>query len=52
MSINWRYPWNFGLDTKSIYRSLWLGWWLITWTRSLDDEQRIEELDICFQPGL
>jgi hypothetical protein len=25
------WPPFFGIDLKSYYRSIWIGWWLITW---------------------
>lgn len=52
MKVDWSYPWIWGLDLKSYYKSLWLGWWLITWRFEWD--QGLEEigLHISFQPGL
>ena len=49
MKIDWTYPLLFGLDLESTYKSLWLGWWLITWTW---DEYEIGSFSISFQPGL
>jgi hypothetical protein len=46
MKIDWKYPLLFGMDLKSTYRSVWLGWWLITWSEGFED------FDISFQPGL
>lgn len=46
--IDWKYPVMFGLDLKSTYKSLWLGWWLITWTWT----EGLDEFSISFQPGL
>lgn len=45
------YPLLWGVDLKSTYKSLWLGWWLITWTAGPDDDQLISELNVSFQPG-
>ncbi len=51
MTINWRYPPIFAADFKSTYKSLWLGWWLVTWC---DDLGTGRPTDFCvsFQPGL
>lgn len=46
-----RYPFILGLDWRPTYKSLWLGWWLITWTIERYP-WRIRELSIEFQPGL
>jgi hypothetical protein len=46
MKIDWKYPVLFGVDFRSYYKSLWLGWWLVTWCERFDD------LHISFQPGL
>ena len=45
------YPFALGLDWRSTYKSLWLGWWLITW-RIERHPWRVRELNIVFQPGL
>lgn len=45
------YPFMFGLDWRSTYKSLWLGWWLITWTIERHP-WRIRDLSMEFQPGL
>lgn len=44
--MDWKYPLLFGMDLKSTYKSLWIGWWLVTWADGLSD------LHISFQPGL
>jgi len=46
--IDWKYPFMFGVDLKSNYKSLWLGWWLVTWTM----EFGFGDFNISFQPGL
>lgn len=46
--IDWSYPLLWGWDFDSHHKSLWLGWWLVTW--SYDDG--IKNLNISFQPGL
>jgi hypothetical protein len=48
MKINWKYPLLFSIDLKSSYKSIWLGWWLITWTTF----PNLGELCVSFQPGL
>ena len=45
------YPFALDLDWRSTYKSLWLGWWLITW-RIERHPWRVRELSIEFQPGL
>jgi hypothetical protein len=35
MKIDWKYPLLFGMDLKSTYRSVWLGWWLLRGLRAL-----------------
>lgn len=49
--IDWKYPLYFGADLDSPICSLWLGWWLITWS---NPNTGIGRLDLCvtFQPGL
>lgn len=51
MNIDWKYPLLFGCDLKSLYKSVWIGWWLITWTTD-DGYSRPHEINISFQPGL
>lgn len=48
LGIDWGYPLIWDLDTKSLYKSLWLGWWLITWTYN----DGLADLSIRFQPSL
>lgn len=50
MKIDWRYPLIFGVDLKSHYKSIWMGWWLVTWC-SPWEWWRIEDVHIAFQPG-
>jgi len=45
--IDWHYPWMWQIDLDSYYRSIWLGWWLITWCQ--DDPWR--SIRVAFQPG-
>lgn len=45
------YKFMFGLDWRSTYKSLWLGWWLVTWTIERHP-WRIRDLSVEFQPGL
>jgi hypothetical protein len=57
MNIDWKYPLIWQLDTRSFIKSLWLGWWLITWNTqdfTVGGEHRIGNLvwSINFQPGL
>ena len=47
MSIDWTYPLLWGIDLKSHYRSVWLGWWLVTWSAWKWDRR----FRISFQPG-
>jgi len=45
----WKYLWlGITWDLKSEYRSIWLGWWLITW----HEIDRWKSISISFQPGL
>jgi hypothetical protein len=37
----------FGVDLESYYRSIWLGWWLITWC---NDPRPFSEFSITFAP--
>ena len=48
MKIDWKYPLYFGIDTESQFKSLWLGWWLITW--SGDADFPFEFHGVSFQP--
>jgi len=43
--IDFTYPFLWGIDLKSEYKSIWLGWILITWSDSTD-------IYVSFQPGL
>lgn len=49
LGIDWAYPLIWDMDLKPIYKSLWLGWWLITWTY---DDNELGNLSISFQPSL
>jgi hypothetical protein len=48
LKMIFKYPWIWGHDLKSTYKSIWLGWWLITFTY----EGKLDDLSISFQPGL
>ncbi len=52
MKIDRTYPWMWGLDSKSFYKSLWLGWWLVTWTMDSATRKWWQTVRITFQPGL
>ena len=48
-----RYPFMLGLDWRSTYKSLWLGWWLVTWrVERWRWHFRILDFSVTFQPGL
>lgn len=49
LGVDWAYPFLWGIDLKSTYKSLWLGWWLVTWTY---DDGSIGDFNISFQPDL
>lgn len=51
MEIDWHYPFLWGLDLHSYYKSLWLGWWLVTWRWERWMGLRVEDLRLSFQPG-
>lgn len=51
--IDWKYPLIFDIDLEPTYKSIWLGWWLITWRFEWDDVlPQILDIDVAFQPGL
>ncbi len=50
--IDWKYPLMWGMDLKSTYKSIWLGWWLVTWRIGNRDRDLIKDFSIRFQPGL
>lgn len=52
MGIDWHYPWLWGYDLHSFYKSIWLGWWLVTWCIPPYNTYKPEEFSIHFQPGL
>lgn len=37
----------FSYDLKSTYKSVWIGWWLITWC---DFPRKFSEFSIVFRP--
>lgn len=49
LGVDWAYPLIWGIDAKPFYKSLWLGWWLVTWTY---EDGKVSSLRISFQPGL
>lgn len=54
-TIDWKYPWMFGADFKSCHKSIWLGWWLITWHMEYYEysgQYAPTDLSISFQPSL
>lgn len=48
LGIDLDYPWLWGIDLKSKYKSIWLGWWLVTFTTDMG----FDDFSIDFQPGL
>jgi len=53
--IDWKYPFLWGVDLKSYHKSIWLGWWLISWSVAGADilgVTMISDLSISFQPSL
>jgi len=50
LKIDLGYPLRFSVDTKSQIKTLWIGWFLVSWEHS-PYTNRIE-IDIAFQPSL
>lgn len=49
--IDWRYGWYWGADLESCYRSIWLGWWLVTWYGEGPWSTCLRSIHVSFQPG-
>jgi len=48
----------FSIDLKSAFKSIWLGWWLITWATGQDENDESQfpfwpliDLDISYYPN-
>lgn len=48
------YPACWGMDLESWYKSIWLGWWLITWRSEWDNGEQDfvpKDISISFMPS-
>jgi len=48
------YPTGWGLYLDSHYKSIWLGWWLITWKTDWDRDEMViipKDVSIRFMPS-
>lgn len=52
MRIDWSYPWLWGIELDAYYKSLWAGWWLVTWTMDSAPYRWWQTIHVSFQPGL
>lgn len=48
------YPTGWGMDLDSYYKSIWLGWWLITWRSEWDNATQDflpKDISVSFMPS-
>lgn len=47
LKIYWDQFWVFTYDLDSFFKSVWIGWWLITWC---NEPRKFSEFNISFHP--